>query len=403
MSTPAAAWPPELRRVVLVAPRMPEASGGAVVAETYAQMFAAAGLEVEIISLYPGTRAASYAPTVVIRRERLHRQPVIRGSAAVWQRLWLLPLVAFKRVDRTLALRRFRHRMASYSSDTVVVFTHVAGLALLDEAGHRWRPDRPLLIGQEHSPFIGLPEEPPLRGLIVRHFAHVDAFTALSRADAQEFAAILPVPCFALPNPVSLTGVDGPSALEATGDRVAVSLGRYVDEKQLDLMIGAFAAVTRAPELRHWRLELYGWGPEEERLEAAIVEADAEERIRLMGSVDDVRPVLARASCNLLTSRNEGFGMSVLEAAQCGVPSVAFGSAPGLVELLTAVHGRTVLPSGDQQAFETALREVLGDEPALAARGAQARAGARAYSREAVFAAWCTILGRAAADRAGAP
>ncbi len=184
---------------------------------------------------------------------------------------------------------------------------------------------------------------------------------------------------------------------------MAVSLGRYVDEKQLDLMIGAFAAVTRAPELRHWRLELYGWGPEEERLEAAIVEADAEERIRLMGSVDDVRPVLARASCNLLTSRNEGFGMSVLEAAQCGVPSVAFGSAPGLVELLTAVHGRTVLPSGDQQAFETALREVLGDEPALAARGAQARAGARAYSREAVFAAWCTILGRAAADRAGAP
>ena len=32
VSTPAAAWPPELRRVVLVAPRMPEASGGAVVA-----------------------------------------------------------------------------------------------------------------------------------------------------------------------------------------------------------------------------------------------------------------------------------------------------------------------------------------------------------------------------------
>jgi glycosyltransferase involved in cell wall biosynthesis len=92
--------------------------------------------------------------------------------------------------------------------------------------------------------------------------------------------------------------------------------------------------------------------------------------------------------------------MSVLEAAQCGVPSVAFGSAPGLVELLTTVHGRTVLPSGDQQAFETALREVLGDEPALAARGAQARAGARAYSREAVFAAWCTILSSAAADRA---
>jgi glycosyltransferase involved in cell wall biosynthesis len=396
-------WPAQVRRVVLVVPRVPEASGGAVVAETYAEMFASAGLDVEVISLYPGTREASFVPTVVIRRERLHRRPVIRGGAPAWQRGWLLPVVAFKRLDRALALRRFRRRMEGYSSDTLVVFTHVAGLALLQEAGLHWPPDRPVLIGQEHSPFIGMAEEPALRGLIERHFADVDGFTALSNADAKEFAAILPVPCFALPNPVSLTGVDAGSALEASGhpDRVAVSLGRYVDEKQLDLMIAAFAAVTSAPELRHWRLELYGWGPEQERLEEAIVESGAADRITLEGSIDDVRPVLARASCNLLTSRNEGFGMSVLEAAQCGVPSVAFGSAPGLVELLTTVHGRTVLPSGDQQAFETALREVLSDEPALAERGAQARAGAQAYSREAVFAAWCTILDRTLAARAG--
>lgn len=379
--------------MVLVAPRVPESSGGAVVTETYAEMFASAGLDVDVVSLYPGTREAAFQPTVVIRRERLHRHPAVRGTSGVWRRASRLPLLVFKRVDRTLALRRFRRKMAGYSSDTLVVFTHVAGLALLREAGFRWPVDRPLLVGQEHSPFVGLAEQPPLRGLITHYFAEVDAFTALSTADALEFRTILPVPCFALPNPVSLTiSADEGGPTIGGGERVAVSLGRFVEEKQLDVMIRAFATATSAAALRHWKLELYGWGPEAERLEAAIVEAGVADRVRLMGNVDDVRPVLLRASCNLLTSRNEGFGMTVLEAAQCGVPSIAFGSAPGLVELMATVHGRIVLPSGDEHAFATALRELLSDEPALAARGVRARAGAAAYSREAVFDRWGEIL-----------
>lgn len=403
MTTAPLGWPPHVRRVVIVAPRVPEASGGAVVAEAYARMFAGAGLGVEMVSLYPGTRNAWYTPTVVIRRELLHKRPVIRGGAGAWRRLWLLPVVAFKRVDRTLALRRFKRKMAGYTSDTLVVFTHVLGLSLLREGGFEWPPGRPLLIGQHHSPFVDLEEEPHIRDLIARHFAHMDAFTALSVVDAQEFATILPVPCFALPNPVSLSDV-GPSRNEAVGetedvaggrkgDAVAVSLARYAPDKRLDLMIRAFARATHDPSLRHWRLELYGSGPEQGRLEAAIAESGASDRIALMGSVDDVRPVLARAACNLLTSSNEGFGMSVLEAAQYGLPSIAFGSAAGVVELLTTVHGRVVLPSGDEDAFVAALREELSDERALAARGARARAGAAAYSHEAVLAKWVEILG----------
>jgi glycosyltransferase involved in cell wall biosynthesis len=400
MTTAPPGWPPQVRRVVIVAPRVPEASGGAVVAEAYARMFEGAGLDVEMVSVYPGTRSAWYTPTVVIRRELLHKRPVIRGGAGAWRRLWLLPVVAFKRVDRTLALRRFKRKMAGYSSDTLVVFTHVLGLALLRESGFEWPDDRPLLIGQHHSPFVDLDEEPHTRDLIARDFGDVDAFTALSTADAEEFATILPVPCFGLPNPISLSvepspgqGAGEPSNEKAGArQRVAVSLARYSPDKRLDIMIRAFALATHGPTLRHWRLELYGSGPEQDRLEAVIAESGASDRIALMGSIDDVRPVLATAAVNLLTSFNEGFGMSVLEAAQYAVPSIAFGSAPGVVELLTTVHGRIVLPSGDESAFVAALADELSDERALAQRGVRARAGAAAYSHEAVLARWIEIL-----------
>ncbi len=382
-------WPARIRRVVVVAPRVPEASGGAVVAETYAEMFAGAGLDVEVLSIHPGTRTASFTPTVVIRREQLHRGPVLRGDRGAWGRVRGLGLVAFKRVDRLLLMRRYRRRMERYGPETLIVFTHVTGLSLLRETGFAWPADRPLLVGQYHSPYVSLDDDTGLRDSMVREYAAVDVFTALSASDAERFAEILPVPCVALPNPVSLTDVD-----DVTGQRetLAVALARYSGEKQLDLMVRAFAAATASSDLRPWRLELYGWGPEREKLAAAIVACGASDRISLEGSVDDVRPVLARASANLLTSRYEGFGMSVLEAAQCGVPSIAFGCTPGLVELMTTVHGRVVLPPDDESAYVEALRECLGDESALAERGARASRGATAYSRDAVLARWTSLV-----------
>jgi glycosyltransferase involved in cell wall biosynthesis len=384
------AWPESVRRVVVVAPRVPEASGGAVVAETYAEMFAAAGLEVEVISIHPGTRGASFTPTVVMRREELHRGPVLRGGHGPWGRVRGLGLLAFKRVDRALLMRRYRRRMASYGRETLMVFTHVTGLSLLRETGFEWSTDRPLLVGQYHSPYASVDEDPELRAGLLREYATVDVVAALSAADAASFAEVLPVPCVAMPNPTSLDDADTTAGAK---EPLAVALARYSKEKQLDLMIRAFAEATAPEELRHWRLELYGWGPEREVLEAAILASGATERITLMGAVDDVRPVLGRASVNLLTSRLEGFGMSVLEAAQCGVPSIAFGCTPGLVELLTAVHGRMVLPPDDEAAYVDALRECLGDEPALAERGVRAAQGVTAYSREAALDRWASLVG----------
>ena len=136
----------------------------------------------------------------------------------------------------------------------------------------------PLLIGQEHSPFVGLAEEPPLRGLIVRDFAHVDAFTALSSADAEEFAAILPVPCFALPNPVSLTEVNGAGAPDATetGWRSRWAATRREAARPDDRGLRSRHPRARAAALA---AEGYGWGPEEDRLAAVIAE-----RMRRTGS-----------------------------------------------------------------------------------------------------------------------
>lgn len=393
------AWPSEIRRVVIVAFRFPEASGGAVVVGSYARMFEGAGLDVEVISLYPGTRTSQPEPTVVLRREGLQRRPVIAGRRG-WRRLVRLPLVAFKRADRVQALRRYRRRMESYGPETMVVFTHVVPLTVLLESGVVWRRERPVLVGQHHSAFSSLDDEPRLRDQMRRDLVGLDGFVALSTQDAQQFARLLDLTCYAVPNPTSLEGCDASVARAARAPALAVAIARYSPEKQLDLLVRAFADATSHDPLRHWRLELYGWGPEEQALRREIVRVGASDRVRLMGEVVDVRPVLAGASCNLLSSRSEGFGLTILEAAQCGVPSLAFACSAGLTELLENVHGIAVPPSGGERAFAAALREALSSPHALAERGRRARVGAAAYAPEAVLGTWAGIARSLLSERA---
>jgi glycosyltransferase involved in cell wall biosynthesis len=388
------AWPDECRRVVVVAPCVPEASGGARAAENYVPMFESLGLTVEVVSMYPGTRAAAFSPRVVIRRRALHHGPVIRGRTAPWRRLWLAPLVGFKRVDWALAMRRYRRYMGSLGPETLVLFTHVAPLALLMEAGFGWGRSRPLLVGQHHSPFDSIEEDAVLGERIVRLFAHVDGFVALTEEDAARFGQVLPVPCYALPNPAR-AAPDGTPRDPEDGHgrpRTAVALARLSQVKRLDLMIRAFARATEPGDLAPWSLDIYGEGQERAALEGVVAEVGAGDRIRLMGRVDDVGPVLATASVNLSTSRYEGLPMSILEAAQCGVPTVAFASSPGLTALVTELHGHLVRPTGDEEAYVEALRRVLRDEEGLRRAGARAREATARYDPQVVAAGWARVV-----------
>lgn len=97
----------------------------------------------------------------------------------------------------------------------------------------------------------------------------------------------------------------------------------------------------------------------------------------------DLRRVVAGASALVLPSRDEGFGLPVLEALACNVPVVCT-DVPALREV--AGDQATMVPYGNVEALATALVQALESPPSfatLAARRAHAagftwRASARA-------------------------
>lgn len=109
-------------------------------------------------------------------------------------------------------------------------------------------------------------------------------------------------------------------------------------------------------------------------LRARVDAAGLTERVRFLGElpIADVPPWYQRITIYAFTSRNEGFGLTLLEAMAAGNALVAArsGAASQVV-----IDGRTgvLVPPGDAEALTGALEALMRDPVAAAAMGQRAR------------------------------
>jgi glycosyltransferase involved in cell wall biosynthesis len=108
---------------------------------------------------------------------------------------------------------------------------------------------------------------------------------------------------------------------------------------------------------------------------APSLRARREDGVVFLGWRRDVATILADADVALLTSRNEGTPVALVEAAAAGVPAVAtrVGGVPSVV-----VDGETglLVAAGDAPAIAAAVVALLRDAPRRRAMGDAARARA---------------------------
>jgi glycosyltransferase involved in cell wall biosynthesis len=149
-------------------------------------------------------------------------------------------------------------------------------------------------------------------------------------------------------------------------------VGRLKRYKGIALAIRALAlARGRRADLT---LDIAGSGdhrPELERLAASLGLGSA---VRFHGFVSEAQKIglLQRAWANLFPSPKEGWGITVIEAAACGTPSIASDS-PGLRDSVR--HGETgfLVPHGDVEGLAGRMLELAAAPALVATLGAAAR------------------------------
>jgi glycosyltransferase involved in cell wall biosynthesis len=215
------------------------------------------------------------------------------------------------------------------------------------------------------------------------------ALVCVSRATAERLDAILEprVPVHVIPHGVDHDRyrADGDVLDPETTPPFVFFVGTLEPRKDVPTLVAAFDAIASSyPDLRLRIAGHPGWGTRE--VEAAVGGARHGDRVDLAGYVaeQDVPTLLRSAAAVAYPSLAEGFGLPALEAMACGAPLVTTtGSA---MEEVVGDAALLVPPSspGDLAA---ALRSILDDPAATAARRQKGLEVARRYTWEASVAA----------------
>lgn len=148
--------------------------------------------------------------------------------------------------------------------------------------------------------------------------------------------------------------------------------GRLIPEKQAPLGVAAIAAAAgRIPGLRG---EILGDGPEREAVQAAIAEYGLQDVVAARGFTDTATldGHMRNATCVLLPSRREGYGLVVVEANARATPAVVVaGEDNAAAELIVEGVNGAVAERSDPQSIADAIVRV--HEGGLALRQSTAR------------------------------
>ena len=180
-------------------------------------------------------------------------------------------------------------------------------------------------------------------------------------------------------------GVDSVRHSPAPGARSTTPsflyLGRLKRYKGVEMAIRALGVARRTRS--DLILDIAGTGDDRARLEGIARELGLAEAVRFHGFVSESEKLrlLQSTWANLFPSPKEGWGITIVEAAACGTPSLASDS-PGLRDSVR--HGETgyLVPHGDVAALAGRMLELASDPDLVTSLGLRGRAFAETLTWE---------------------
>ena len=194
---------------------------------------------------------------------------------------------------------------------------------------------------------------------------------------------------FVIPHPVAPVPQ---VAFEERDPDLVVMLARLDSQKRIPHAIASFAHVVKA--LPRARLEIYGQGPDAAALQQQIDELGLRASIKLAGYTKNPAAVYERASCSLLTSRFEGFGLVLLESLSHGCPVVSYDVKYGPSDIVADGVNGFLVGSAMQQQMARRVVEVLTDDNLRRRLSENAAKPRTEFSEESFVARWSELFHR---------
>lgn len=165
----------------------------------------------------------------------------------------------------------------------------------------------------------------------LRRFAakYSDAMVVLTERDKQNYKENIKTnkPIYVIANPMKKNDF-----IYDKRSKIIMSAGLLLPIKGFDRAIQVAAKVL--PKYPEWKWIICGEGPERRKLELMIQEFHLEDKMILVGSVQDMDRQYQKAAMYVMTSEMEGLPMVLLEAKSWGLPIVSFDIMTGPSDII---------------------------------------------------------------------
>jgi glycosyltransferase involved in cell wall biosynthesis len=139
-----------------------------------------------------------------------------------------------------------------------------------------------------------------------------------------------------------------------------LNVGELFPRKGQDTLIQAFASMRKTMAAR---LIIVGTliEPTHENLKSVADGLGIAEDVAFLGYQDNPFKYMSQADVFVLSSREEGFGLVLIEAMACGCPVVSTDCPYGPDEIIIPEHSGLLVPVDDPEAMANAMIRVLED------------------------------------------
>jgi glycosyltransferase involved in cell wall biosynthesis len=149
------------------------------------------------------------------------------------------------------------------------------------------------------------------------------------------------------------------SGSKKSKEKVFVSLARLDNQKDHETLIKAFGIV--AAKDATCRLWIVGDGPLKKDLFLQTKKMALNNKVRFFGWLQNPGKVLASADIFVLSTKWEGFPLSLLEAMKMGIPCIASDCQYGPREILGINKYGLLVPVGDYQKLASEMLRLAGN------------------------------------------
>ena len=216
-----------------------------------------------------------------------------------------------------------------------------------------------------------------------------DAVTLLTDNDKKILGKRLPQKVV-ISNPLSYPIYKG----ESTRKKIILAVGNTDrwEIKGFDLLLKSWSKV--APYHTDWILMFVGGENYESKQHLMRLAAQYQviESVLFGGFRSDLDLLMRDCSIFALSSRIEGFSLSLTEALSQGLPAVAYKIHGVIEEVTDGGHGTLLVEDGDTNEFAAALKRMIEDEALRKNKAKEGLKFVQKYSEESIIRKWEEVL-----------